>query len=415
MTAVAKGIGPYPIVLGRDGLEPEVLAGLDGGVVRQGTSTTASYLTQVTAGGFPCGERATIQSIKGRTMVWNQLAPALAASSYTAWQFTDASFSDGVFTGTIKDNTSSLYHNVAYTAGHRYMMLADVKAPANVSVALAFVYAGVSASTKTVVGIGDFERNAVWYTATGGPSGGNDRIVLRNFDAGNAGNTISAKNVMLFDLTQMFGSGNEPTTVAEFERMFPASYYAYDAGSLKSVDVEALNSYDSSNNLLTALPLNVSDLRGVGSTCDELTATERVTRIGVRAYQSGDESDSDVVTDGTNTAYVLDEPTTTPISPALGLTYRCEAGGTETFVVPTGHVSAPPTVETLYAIDSADLAASIAPVEGPKASTNYAVNSLLMLGGTLCKVTTAVATGEDIVIGTNVSKTTLAAEIAALS
>jgi len=41
----------------------------------------------------------------------------------------------------------------------------------------------------------------------------------------------------LFDLTAMFGSGNEPTTVEEFEAMFPATYYPYNAGEIVSAGV----------------------------------------------------------------------------------------------------------------------------------------------------------------------------------
>lgn len=43
--------------------------------------------------------------------------------------------------------------------------------------------------------------------------------------------------VMLIDLTQMFGEGNEPTTVEEFEAMFPNSYYPYSEGELMSMSV----------------------------------------------------------------------------------------------------------------------------------------------------------------------------------
>ena len=35
----------------------------------------------------------------------------------------------------------------------------------------------------------------------------------------------------LFDLTVMFGAGNEPTTYAEFRSLFPDSYYDYDSGT----------------------------------------------------------------------------------------------------------------------------------------------------------------------------------------
>lgn len=46
---------------------------------------------------------------------------------------------------------------------------------------------------------------------------------------------ITYNKAQLFDLTQMFGSGNEPTTVAQFQAMFPDDYYPYNAGELKSI------------------------------------------------------------------------------------------------------------------------------------------------------------------------------------
>lgn len=160
-------------------------------------------------------------------------------------------------------------------------------------------------------------------------------------------------------------------------------------------------------------------LRSAGSVYDELTETERITRIGERAYQSGDESDATVVTDGTATYYPLATPTTTPIDPPLNLTYRTEQGGTERVMVPTGELSAPPTLVTAqgYTAESLRDAAlsAIAPVENGLASTNYGVGSYLVHGGQLCKVTTAIATGEAINIGTNVITTTVMAEVLSIT
>lgn len=42
----------------------------------------------------------------------------------------------------------------------------------------------------------------------------------------------------IYDLTAMFGSGNEPSTVEEFEAMFPADYYPYNAGEIVSAGTE---------------------------------------------------------------------------------------------------------------------------------------------------------------------------------
>ena len=91
------------------------------------------------------------------------------------------------------------------------------------------------------------------------------------------------------------------------------------------------------------------------------------------------------------------------------------AGGIERVMVASGTTSAPPIFVTRYPLDPADLAASIAPRESATAKTNHQVGDLIMLGFTLCKVTTAIARGEAITIGTNVTKTSVAAEIAALS
>lgn len=43
-----------------------------------------------------------------------------------------------------------------------------------------------------------------------------------------------------YDLTLMFGSGNEPASVEEFEKMFPADYYPYNAGEIISAGTESI-------------------------------------------------------------------------------------------------------------------------------------------------------------------------------
>jgi hypothetical protein len=53
-------------------------------------------------------------------------------------------------------------------------------------------------------------------------------------------------------------------------------------------------------------------------------------------------------------------------------------------------------------------------VEQETATANHAAGTYLVLGGTLCKVTRAIAIGETVAIGTNVASTTVAAEILAI-
>lgn len=70
--------------------------------------------------------------------------------------------------------------------------------------------------------------------------------------------------------------------------------------------------------------------------------------------------------------------------------------------------------ETMDQVNAA--LSSIAPVEtGATASTNYAAGALIVWKGRLYKTSTAVATGATWAVGTNLTATTLAAELAALA
>lgn len=103
--------------------------------------------------------------------------------------------------------------------------------------------------------------------------------------------------------------------------------------------------------------------------------------------------------------------------------YICYAAGTVKRLVSEDEISAlPDNVKDMVlaelepdiaAMQSATSTASsiIAPVENGKASKSYAVGSYLMRGGKLYRVTSAIASGNNITPGTNVSETTVMAEL----
>lgn len=59
------------------------------------------------------------------------------------------------------------------------------------------------------------------------------------------GQTFKFKNFMLFDLTEMYGAGNEPTTVEEFKEKFIKDYYGFCPTPIKLTryQIEALPNY----------------------------------------------------------------------------------------------------------------------------------------------------------------------------
>jgi hypothetical protein len=98
-------------------------------------------------------------------------------------------------------------------------------------------------------------------------------------------------------------------------------------------------------------------MRSAGTVRDELTADAAITRVGARAYTSGDESDATLKTDGTTTYYQLATPTVTEIDPPLNLDYKVSDFGTER--VQHTEPTAPVPMEIAYGIDAAATLASL--------------------------------------------------------
>lgn len=66
--------------------------------------------------------------------------------------------------------------------------------------------------------------------------------------------------LQLFDLTAMFGAGNEPSTVEDFEKIFPADCYPYNAGEIISAGVESVAVGDTA----CQIPEAIRNLPGYG-------------------------------------------------------------------------------------------------------------------------------------------------------
>lgn len=95
-------------------------------------------------------------------------------------------------------------------------------------------------------------------------------------------------------------------------------------------------------------------MRSAGNVADEIRFNsttqqwEAVQRVDVRPYAAGDESDSAVTTDGTNTNYTLPTPTITPIAENVNFDYDVSDYGTEELIVAEGVESAPLSASIEY-------------------------------------------------------------------
>lgn len=177
---------------------------------------------------IPTGSKLmSVKNIGGRSIVWNQLVkPVPTEVTQTGVKFTFSS--DGIITlngtATTTGNAVSL-QSVKNQKGHKYLMVANPLSGVYGEDQLMF---SSQAFGRDITGQGAIitneSSNAVWY------------YTIYVYEG------VTYDNVKLqpqiFDLTLIFGSGNEPSTAEEFRAMFPATYYPYNAGEIVNAGTE---------------------------------------------------------------------------------------------------------------------------------------------------------------------------------
>jgi len=181
------------------------------------TDSSTAYAKTIPTG----GKLMSVKNIGGRSIMWNQLVkpvPTVVTQAGVKFTFSD----DGIITlnGTATTTGSAVsVQSVKNQKGHKYLMIASPLSGVYGANQLMFSSQSFGQdSTGHGTIIVNESSNAVWYYT----------IYVYN--------GVTYDNVKLqpqiYDLTAMFGSGNEPTTVEEFEKIFPADYYPYNAGEV---------------------------------------------------------------------------------------------------------------------------------------------------------------------------------------
>jgi hypothetical protein len=100
------------------------------------------------------------------------------------------------------------------------------------------------------------------------------------------------------------------------------------------------------------------ELKSTHNVFDELTAEKHIQRVGVRAYQEGDENDATLLTDKVTTHYPLEEEIVTEFAEneMPNLNYKVWDYGTEQ-IIPRGELTSPIKADIVYTqniVDQAD-------------------------------------------------------------
>lgn len=180
---------------------------------------------------------AKILKIKGNTIVWNQnISNGDFSNGTTGWTFSDSiagSVSSKTLTltmGSTVHSSLSISHSYTMKSGHKYLCIAKINPSKAVGTRLldSGVASGLTTMTLTANAWNQYSSFATMTSDYAFTLYYNTNQVLATSD------TVKFRTINLFDLTQMFGSGNEPSTLDEFTSLFPLDYYAYDSGSLLS-------------------------------------------------------------------------------------------------------------------------------------------------------------------------------------
>lgn len=209
------------------------------------TDTDTAYAKTVPTG----AKLMSVKSVGGRSIVWNQLVQP--TSNEITGAGVKVTFSnDGIVTlngtATTTGNAVSV-QPVKNQKGHKYLMVANPLSGVYGKDQLLFSSQSYGQdSTGRGAIITNESSNAKWY------------YTLYVYEG------VTYDNVKLqpqiFDLTAMFGSGNEPASVEEFEKMFPAAYYQYNAGEIISACTEEVVVGDTTQ----PIPEAIRNLPGYG-------------------------------------------------------------------------------------------------------------------------------------------------------
>ena len=183
---------------------------------------------------------AAIKEIRGKSIVWNQLVQNGDFNSKQGFAEINVTFTVDNNIGTITKAVASTISGidvdgVTPNTTHEYYITITCRRIDNIE-GENKLYFGFHSGSHTVAGNTMLESSDNEWTKLSGivsPKQSNGSLFVRLSNTTSpVGLSYEFKNCCCFDLTLMFGAGNEPATVAEFEKMFPLDYYDYNAGTI---------------------------------------------------------------------------------------------------------------------------------------------------------------------------------------
>ena len=198
----------------------------------------------------------TIRKIGGKSFVYNQLnvnGDFTTTSGLSPMRGT-LSAADNVLTLTCNQETSTASYfgtstvskcHIPITNGHKYYITCEQTADHTMTKYMVKLQdASVSSGYNIVSYEGAFTAVDEWVQCAGIYTAENDtvgRLFCYPRGTSTQGQKLFFRNLMIVDLTMLFGHGNEPSTVEGFKAIYPAPYLAYSLGEIRSATVTEID------------------------------------------------------------------------------------------------------------------------------------------------------------------------------
>ena len=214
-----------------DGYHPKMSVGFSDNLVGRGEAVDAQFIYRPSGGTQSIEDGvARIERIKGNSIVWNQLAKISNSAEINENGVTITNDGDGtysVMTQVDAPSTADVFFPVtdSFVNGRKVTFYGS---PSGASASTYCLKAQIAGAADTGSGA------TIASTST-------NEVLGIFIAAGTTINTSVKFTPQVFDLTQMFGAGREPS-LDEFKALYPLNNYAYSAGELRSLSATAIKS-----------------------------------------------------------------------------------------------------------------------------------------------------------------------------
>lgn len=215
------------------------------------TDSEKAYKKQIPSG----AKLASVNKVGGKTIAWNQMIDP-SRRDVDKIKF-DESTKHFKYDNWNAINTIYICKNINVIKGHKYYIFATDK----IRYAILYLYGeGVKESLSKDTDKETYVKKIITATGTGLVN-----LYLNRYNVTSENVSYFDGSINLFDLTKIFGSGNEPSTPEEFEAMLPNDYYAYNEGELMSMSVNNVIYTDTSSNQTShPIPQLIQNIDGYG-------------------------------------------------------------------------------------------------------------------------------------------------------